>query len=168
MSDDIVRRLSVEGRDVFNGLALEFPSNGPHLPFLPRMTWFGAGVPADPCPPAVDGLLGALIPAGLSGNYDVMLNGRTLPELARFSHRVHEIKTEFHELSCARPLPPPRVRHRPEARRIEIDAFSRPASCGAHLVGRHFSTRGEAYENAVPTNEQLRRVADQILAAPVP
>jgi hypothetical protein len=162
--DDILRRLSFERHPVFDGLALEYESNGPHRPFLPQTTWFGAGLPEGPCPLAVDGLLDALTPLGLDRNYDVMMNGRTLPELARFSHLVREIKTEFHELSCVRPLPAPRVRHR--ARRIEIDAYTRPASCGQHLVGRHFSRRGEAYENAVPTVEQLRRAADQILAAP--
>jgi len=164
--EDIARRLSFEGRPVFDGLALEYGTNSPHRPFLPQMTWFGAGLPEPPCPLAVDGLLRALTSLGLDGNYDAMLNERTLPELARFSHLVRDIKTEFHELSCLRPLPPPRVRHRAEARRIEIDAYTRPASCGQHLVGRHFSMRGEAHENAVPTVEQLRRVADQILGAP--
>ena len=164
--EDIARRLSFEGRPVFDGLALEYETNGPHRAFLPRMTWFGAGLPEAPCPVAVDGLLRALTSLGLDGNYDAMMSGRTLPELARFSHLVREIKTEFHELGCLRPLPPARVRHRAEARRIEIDAYSRPASCGQHLVGRHFSRRGEAYENAVPPVEQLRRVADQIVGAP--
>lgn len=158
--------LTLEGRRAFDDLALEFESDGGHTAFLPRLTWYGAGVrQGQPCPGATDGLLATLTSQGLRAVYTAMLGGRPLSDVARFSRRVQAIVPNLQEVSCMRRLPAPRARFEPATSRVQIDSFTRPASCGAHLVQKlGLNRRGEPLEWSDPSAEQLRREADRILA----
>ena len=154
-------------KHTFDDLIFESASNERHASFLPHMTWFGAGlvVPVHAikpsCPGPVDGLLTAAVG---HGSYLVMLSGRTLDDVARFSRLVHGVRAQHREFSCLRrSLPQPTLHYDAATRQIEYDWLSKPTSCIGHLM-RGFQRYGEATDSVQPTDEQFRAVADRLLA----